>query len=311
MARKSDRPLVSLVLVAVLALLFGVLVPARHADHHDSGTEAIVNVMTFNIRYDNPADGPNAWPLRKDLAARTILFHEAGIVGIQEALRGQITDLETLLPDYAWFGIGRDAGRDGGEFNPVFYRKDRYRVLTQSTFWLSATPEVAGSRGWDGACNRIVTWAKFEDSASGVGFFVFNTHFDHRGLAARRESAGLLLRKIRDLAGDSPVIVTGDFNCSSADEPYRLLTTGVDGGPALRDSRGLSRTGSYGGARSFNGFKEDAGPGTVIDHIFVLRAAGVLRHGILADKWDGAFVSDHYPVLAGIAIAPKERKIPE
>jgi endonuclease/exonuclease/phosphatase family metal-dependent hydrolase len=300
--KKSDRPAVALVLVAVLALLFGSLGPGNHPERPAGEAPSALTVLSFNIRYDNPADGPNAWPNRKDLVAKTILFHEAGLVGMQEALRGQVADLESLLPGFGWFGVGRDDGREGGEFNPIFYRRDRFRLMSQSTFWLSATPAVAGSRGWDAACNRIVTWGEFEDLISGARFFLFNTHFDHRGPVARRESAGLLLRKVAEIAGDVPLVVTGDFNCVAADEPFRILRAGVENGPALLDSRELSQTGSYGGSSSFNGFKEETVSGTIIDHIFVRNAAAVTRHGILADRADGRFVSDHYPVLAGIVL---------
>ena len=300
--KKSDRPVVALILVAVLALLFGSLGPGNHEEQHAAGISSALNVLSFNIRYDNPADGPNAWPNRKDLVAKTILFHEAGLVGMQEALRGQIADLDSLLPGYARFGVGRDDGREGGEFNPIFYRRDRFRLMSQSTFWLSATPAVAGSRGWDAACNRIVTWGEFEDLTSSARFFLFNTHFDHRGPVARRESAGLLLRKVAEIAGDAPLIVTGDFNCAAADEPYLILRAGVENGPALLDSRDLSQAGSYGGSSSFNGFKNDTTSGAMIDHIFVRHVAAVSRHGILVDRGDGRFVSDHYPVLAGIVL---------
>jgi endonuclease/exonuclease/phosphatase family metal-dependent hydrolase len=302
MPPKSDRPLVALVLVAVLALLFAALEPGDHRDEHAAETPSVLNALTFNIRYDNPADGSNAWPNRKALVAKTILFHEIGIAGLQEALKGQVADLESLLPEYARFGVGRDDGREGGEFNPVFYRRDRYQVLSQSTFWLSATPTTAGSLGWDAACKRIVTWGEFTDRNSGRRFYFFNTHFDHRGALARRESAGLLLRKIKEIAGEAPVVVTGDFNCAAADEPYRILRAGVEGGPALLDSRDLSRSGSFGGSRSFNGFAEADGPGTIIDHIFVRNVAAVTRHGHLVERGDGRFVSDHYPVLAGIIL---------
>jgi endonuclease/exonuclease/phosphatase family metal-dependent hydrolase len=259
-------------------------------------------VMTFNLRYDNPGDGPNAWPNRKEMAAATVRFHEADVVGMQEALRGQISDLITLLPGYGWFGVGRDDGKDAGEFNPVFYRRDKLRVIEQATFWLSATPEVPGSRGWDGACNRIVTWARFEEIATGRSFHVFNTHFDHVGEVARRESAGLLLRRIAAIAGSGPAVVTGDFNCPPEGEPYRILVGGVEGGAALIDARTLSAAPAYGGRRSFSGFKPVTGPGEIIDHIFVRGGVSVLRSGIIADTWDGRFVSDHFPVLAEIRL---------
>ncbi len=261
-------------------------------------------VLTFNLRYDNPGDGPNAWPARKEIVASTILFHEAAVVGAQEALRGQIADLEALLPGYGWFGLGRDDGKEGGEFNPVFYDKSRLKLLEQATFWLSDTPDVPGSRGWDGACNRIVTWGRFEEIASGRTFHVFNTHLDHVGPTARREGARLLRRKVAEIAGPGPAVVTGDFNCTSEEEPYRILTAGDETAPPLRDARAVSLLPPYGGGRSFSGFRPFSGTGSIIDHIFIRGPVAVARTGVIADVWDGRFVSDHYPVLAEIVFDP-------
>jgi len=282
---------------AVLAAALAVWAAAA-ARSHEPG----LTVMTFNVRYDNPKDGPNAWPARKGLAAKTLLFHKADIVGMQECLRGQIADLETLLPGYAWVGVGRDDGKEAGEFCPIFFRKDRLRLLDQSTYWLSETPEEAGSPGWDGACRRIVTWARFAGTPDEGTFFVFNTHFDHVGPEARRKSAELLLRRLAAIAGEAPAVVTGDFNAAAEDEPVRILTSGLNGAPALRDAAALSLTGSYGGGRTFNGFRDEPGTGRIIDFIFVQGTGPVLRHGIIAEKWDGRFVSDHYPVLAEIVL---------
>ncbi len=148
--------------------------------------------MTFNIRVDVPSDSLNSWPYRKAKAASMIRFHQADIVGLQEALAGQLEDLAAGLPDYDWFGVGRDDGHDQGEFMAIFYLKKRFQVIKQSTFWLSETPQIPG-KGWDAACNRIVTWGEFKDNITGKVFYHFNTHFDHMGEIARQESAKLLL----------------------------------------------------------------------------------------------------------------------
>lgn len=180
-----------------------------------------LRVMSFNIRFNTARDSANAWPHRKDLAASMIRFHHANLAGLQEALKGQIDDLAERLPGYGWFGVGRDDGRDKGEFSAIFYRRDRFELLEESTFWLSEEPEVIGSKGWDAAITRIVTWGKLRDRSTGKVFFHFNTHFDHRGVRAREESASLLLTKIKEIAGTTPVIVTGDFNSRESSEPYR------------------------------------------------------------------------------------------
>ncbi len=285
-------------------LLLGAILLAPAAWAAGASRPAGVSVMTFNIRYDNPADGPDSWPLRRDRVARTILFHDAGIAGLQEALAGQVADLEARLPGYAWLGVGRDDGRDGGEFNPLFYDRERFAVETSGTFWLSETPERPGSRGWDAACSRIVTWARFRPRDGGPAFFVFNTHFDHRGGTARRESARLLLRRIAGLAAGEPVVVTGDFNAGPEEEPCRILVAGAADGPALLEARELSATGAYGGAGSFNGFSAKPPTASLIDHIYVRGVAGVRRWGVIAERWDGRPASDHYPVLAEILLPP-------
>lgn len=266
-----------------------------NADH--SG----LTILSFNIRYDNPQDGEHSWPHRQNLAAGTVLFHKADLIGMQEALRHQIEDLIPLLPGYDWIGVGREDGKAAGEFSPLFYKCSRLEPLAQSTFWLSETPDVAGSRSWDAALPRIVTWAKFRDAESGLEFFAFNTHFDHRGETARVESAALILKKVKAIAAGAPVIVTGDFNCTPDSEPYRILTTGAGGISGLKDTRNLV-DGPYGGSQTFNGFREDINPEQRIDYVFTGMGIQVLRFGVIADRWGGRFASDHYPVLAEILL---------
>jgi len=261
--------------------------------------------MTFNVRMDSLADGMNAWAARRDMVAATILFFDADFIGLQEPFANQVLDLAARLPDYAWAGVGREDGKAGGEFNPIFFKRARFRELARGVFWLSETPEKPGLKGWDAACPRLVTWLRLRDRASGVEVFVFNTHFDHMGETARRRSAGLLRARTAELAGRLPVVVTGDFNCVAADEPYRILTAEGEGIPPLIDSRCLARLPLYGGETSFNGFSPDPRPGALIDHIFVRHVGAVLQSGVIADRWDGRFVSDHFPVLAEIDLKGK------
>ncbi len=264
-----------------------------------------VRVMTFNIRYDEPRDKENAWPNRKEMVASMIRFHQADLVGVQEALERQMTDLEKLLPDYAWVGVGRADGKAGGEFSAIMYHKARFSRLESSTFWLSETPGVP-SKGWDAAYPRVVTWVKLKDSTTGKLFFHFNTHFDHRGVLAREESARLLLKRINSIAGQLPVVVTGDFNFNESSIGYQILTgktlqKEIRSQSSLRDARYLSQHGHHGPTSTFNEFKALI-PEMKIDYVLVKGTVRVLQHGALSDTWNGRFPSDHLPVLAEIVI---------
>ncbi|HET6569399.1 MAG TPA: endonuclease/exonuclease/phosphatase family protein, partial [Rhodothermales bacterium] len=139
-----------------------------------------LRVMSFNLRYNNPDDGLNAWPHRKETVAGMIRFHEADVVGVQEAQIAMLHDLDSLLTGYDWFGLPRASGDAHDEYSAILYRPERLELLDHDTFWLSETPDVR-SKGWDAALPRIVTWGKFRDKATGKVFFHFNTHFDHRG----------------------------------------------------------------------------------------------------------------------------------
>lgn len=260
-----------------------------------------IRVMTFNIRYDEPQDKENAWPNRKELVASMIRFHHADLVGVQEALARQLKDLERLLPDYSWVGVGRADGKAAGEFSAVLYRKNRFKHLESSTFWLSETPQVP-SAGWDAALPRIVTWIKLRDLQTGKIFYHFNTHFDHRGVRARGESARLLLDRTAQIAGNLPAVVTGDFNFTESSDGYKLLTKkNSEKASALRDARYVSEHGHHGPTSTFNEFKGLI-PDRKIDYVFVKGNIRVLQHGVLSDTWDGRFASDHLPVLAEIVL---------
>lgn len=302
MERRGPKPLRAR--RAVLAgLAIGLLASCARLPGPARAAAVTLRLMTFNIRMDTPADGPNAWPLRKELAAAAISFHRADIAGLQEVLHHQLLDLRTLLPDYAGVGVGRDDGRDAGEANPIFFLKSRFRLLASSTFWLSPTPETPGIKGWDAACPRIVTWARLRDAWTGRTLVVFNTHFDHVGDEARRESAALLLTRMPVIAAGSPVVLMGDLNSTRDDPAYKALVFGNDGFSVLRDARDAAPGRPYGPSSSFNGFRADSRPGPPIDHIFVGPSFDVLRAGVLPGSWEGRFVSDHDPVLAEVRLA--------
>jgi endonuclease/exonuclease/phosphatase family metal-dependent hydrolase len=264
-----------------------------------------LRVMTFNIRYNEPKDGINAWANRKTKVADVIRFHKADLIGVQEALDDQLKDLERLLPDFGWCGVGRADGKNGGEFSAIFYRKSRFNLLETKTFWLSETPEEVGSKGWDANLPRIVTWAKFYDRQTKKTFFHFNTHFDHIGEKARTESAKLLLAQTEKIAGKFSFVVTGDFNANESTDVYRILTGKIDATTTkLVDARYISVNGHFGGTSTFSAFKEPE-PDKKIDYVFVKENVKVLEHAVLSDRWDGLWASDHLPVLAEIVFGDK------
>jgi endonuclease/exonuclease/phosphatase family metal-dependent hydrolase len=261
-------------------------------------------VMTFNIRLNLASDGPNAWPLRKEIATSMIRFHRADLFGVQEALPEQLRDFDAMLPPFRRFGVGRNAERSG-EHSAIFYRHERFEVLKQDTFWLSETPDVAGVKGWDAAYERIVTWGHLRDRRTGATFFYFNTHFDHVGQQARRESARLLVRKVDEIAGrQAPVIVTGDFNDVAGSEPYRIV---IEAG--FRDAYSSSRLPHHGPTSTWNAFKAIE-PNRRIDFVFVRGGIDVLQHAILSDTFDGRFPSDHLPVVADVAVTSARTSLP-
>ena len=259
-----------------------------------------LNIMTFNIRYNTKNDSLNAWPYRKDNAASQIKFHNVHILGVQEALHEQVIDLSQSLSQYKYVGVGRDDGIIKGEYSAIFYDTAKLKLLGSSTFWLSLTPEIPGSKSWDAAITRIVTWAKFTDARSKRTFFVFNTHFDHMGKEARRESARLLKQKVKDIAGNNPVVITGDFNSKPSDDPIKILTDPADKDRFI-DTKAVSLTPHYGPQGTFNAFTPKETDNEPIDFIFLKGKWKVLQHATLSQTWEGRFSSDHFPVFAKLS----------
>ena len=258
-----------------------------------------LNVMSFNIRYDNPDDSLNNWKYRKDRAAQAILFYKADIVGTQEVLHNQLEDLKVRLPHYNVIGVGREDGKEKGEYSALWYNTERFDLTDSGYFWLSETPEVAGSKGWDGACERIATWAKLKDKADNREYLVMNTHLDHVGVVARREGISLMLNRINELAGNKPVIVTGDFNADPESDVIAHVTD-LNDSLHLTDARTVASI-VYGPSWSWHDFGElpyDRRP--LIDYVFVRGQLKVLRYGVLAETENEAFLSDHAPVLVEV-----------
>jgi len=256
-----------------------------------------LNVMSFNIRYDNPRDGLNAWDNRKELVIETIRNQKADIVGMQEVLSSQQEYLTASLSSYDSYAVGRDDGGLEGEMGSIFFLKDRFELLDKSTFWLSETPEVIGSKGWNAVLPRIVSWLKLNDLENNKVLYFFNTHFSHVGEEARLNSAKLLVERVSYIAGDNPVLITGDFNCTNDSRPYSIITEDNTPGIILFDTHYISETEHSGGLNTINSFGRSRKE-AIIDYIFCNSSFKVLSHGILTVKKDSIFVSDHYPVVA-------------
>ena len=266
----------------------------------------MLRIISYNIRYNNPGDGANAWPHRKERVAQLLRRHQPDLIGLQEVKKDQLDDLIPRLVDFDWVGVGRDDGKAQGEFAAIFYRRARFDLLDSGSIWLSETPAVIGSVGWDASMARIATWAEFVDKEHGISFCHLNTHFDHRGAVAQIESARLVRRFLAGRQRPLPAIVTGDFNITEKSATYQALTEPDDSTPPLLDAMHLSQNPHEGPAETFNGdFTEPLH--VKIDYIFVGQAQSstiqVRRHAILADNQAGVYPSDHLPVLAELVIA--------
>lgn len=261
------------------------------------GHSQTVNVATFNLRYDNPRDTGNLWKDRAPIVATLIQFHEFDIFGTQEGLKNQLEDLEKQLPEYESYGVGRDDGKAKGEHSAIFFRKDKFEKMEGGDFWLSDTPDKPGP-GWDARLNRICSWVKLKEKKSKRAFYVFNVHYDHQGVEARKQSSKLLLRKIPEIAGKSPVILTGDFNGNRETEWYTALSTSS----IFKDALTLAEK-PYINNGSFNAFRTNNPSNDIIDHIFLSGQFKVTRYGILTDTYHGKFPSDHFPVLVTVVLA--------
>jgi endonuclease/exonuclease/phosphatase family metal-dependent hydrolase len=260
-----------------------------------------VRVMSLNLRYDNPLDGPNAWPHRRDWLAEIVRREAAEMIGMQEARRPMIDDLTRRLPLMGWYGRGRDDGQDGGEFVPVFWNRERFEPEGRGVFWLSETPEMPGSRGWSAPLPRITTWVQLRERGTGRTLTVFNTHLDYESPASREQAARLIRERMRPHTESDLLLLTGDLNSTLADPPLQILTAPTDAGtPFLYDSRAVSHEPPTGPDSTWNGFRQIV-PGRRIDYILTHRPEVVRRHATLADQADGRFPTDHLPVLAECA----------
>lgn len=279
-------------LTSLLALVMSVLITAPAAL---AGSNAPINVATYNLRLNTPNDDQNVWGLRRGAVMALIRYHEFDLFGTQEALPEQINDLEALS-EYAHVGVGRDDGKNAGEHSAIFYRRARFTLIAHGDFWLSETPDRP-SKGWDArCCNRLATWVRLRDKTSGKTLLAVSVHFDHEGEVARRESAKLLLRWLeRQETGDA-VIALGDFNSAPDTEQIVAMKN------AMRDARTVSLAPPYGPLATFNDFKFGLAPSKLIDYIFLGPNIRVLKYAVLADSDGQRYPSDHFPVLAHIEL---------
>ncbi|MFD0835293.1 endonuclease/exonuclease/phosphatase family protein [Mariniflexile aquimaris] len=254
-----------------------------------------LSVMSYNIKLDYPKEGDNSWTNRKPFFINQLKFYEPDILGVQEAMPNQMKDMDSLLADYNFVGVGRDDGKDAGEYSAIFYKKAQFKVLKSSTFWLSHTPEKV-SMGWDAVCNRVCTYALFQNKSSKKTFWVFNTHFDHVGVEARKQSAILILQKIKELNTENhPVILMGDFNMEETHESIQLITK------TLRDSKKVSNI-VFGPEGTFNNFEFNKPVTRRIDFIFLSADIKVNKYAVLSDSNNCRYPSDHFPVYLKLAI---------
>lgn len=276
-----------------------------------------LKVGTYNLRYNNTHDSINAWPNRKNVVISLIRFYDFDVLGTQEALSDQVADLLTGLPDYAIVGVGRDDGKTKGEYAAIFYKKSKFTLMNSGTFWLSEKDIRRPNKGWDAALPRICTWVQLKDKKTNKIFFHFNTHFDHVGKQARANSARLIIAMIKKIAGNAPVILSGDFNVDQNNDPYKLI---VNSG-ILWDAYSTARV-RFALNGTFNAFNSQAYTDSRIDHVFVSRKFKAIRYGVLTDSYrkplnesvlkarsdnfpgevhlyqtDALLPSDHFPVL--------------
>lgn len=246
-----------------------------------------IKLVTYNIRQDTGGDrGVRDWSKR---APGVVAFLKAGgfsIVGLQEARHNQVEDIQKGLEKFVRLGVGRDDGKQAGEYSPIFYDPALWKPdpKEQGTFWLSDTPAKPGSMTWGNRVTRICTWVRLRDE-KGRGLYVFNTHWDHQSQNSREKAARLILARIKARAHpDEPVVLMGDFN-ATIDNPAveTLLDSGVLVDPGADEQK-----------LTFNYWKPGLREGLRIDHLFVSPA---LDEGKLKVLSDGDPVnSDHHPV---------------
>lgn len=284
-------------------------------------------VASYNIRLKTAVDDKkgDGWNDRKQVIFDLIQYHNFDIFGSQEVVQAQLDDLMAALGGYDYVGVAREDGKQKGEYSPIFFKKSKFKALDSGTFWLSQDTDKP-NKGWDAKYPRICTWVKLQDKCTKQVVWFFNTHFDHVGVIARSESSKLIVSKIKSMAGNDPVILTGDFNVDQTNEGYlAMANSGV-----MKDCYDLAKI-KHAQNGTINGFNPDRKTPSRIDHIFVSKAWTVFRYAVLTDsywtpiaesstelkagnfpteitsaKYQKRTPSDHYPISAEISLTGKE-----
>lgn len=250
-------------------------------------------LATYNIRFDTPKDAPaNTWQQRKLMIPQLIHFHDFDVFGIQEADADQLDYLSKALPEYILVADAEHRGQNG---SAIFFKAASFQLLNSNNFWLAPDPEKK-EKAWDAKFARGCTWVSLKDRKSGITFFYFNTHLDHVGITARKNSAVLLLSKIKEIAGENAAALGGDFNFNQYDENYAVMKSSG----FLQDAWDITKF-RYAPNGTFNGFNITRNSDQRIDHIFLTQQFKVERYGILTDNFGGKFPSDHFPVMIMVA----------
>ena len=263
-----------------------------------SSSSELMQVMSYNIRYDNPGDGKNNWKYRASKVAGMFETHDVALGGLQEVLHSQLGWLQDALPDYEFIGVGRDDGKTEGEYAPIFFRKADFELLNTDTIWLSKTPNEPGSKGWDAALPRITTFATLRHKASDTKILLGSAHYDHRGSRARVNSGAVIHDYITEVLAseDLPmVILTGDFN----DTPNSATTRAIETKNCLFDARRLAAD-VTGPNSTWNGFRSVAAYER-LDYVFLNPAVPVMKHVIDDRRIEKRYPSDHLPVIVSIS----------
>jgi endonuclease/exonuclease/phosphatase family metal-dependent hydrolase len=296
------------VIVYFSLLIFFSLFSCRGFTHLASSDGLELDVMTFNIRYGSANDGVNNWNNRSEMVFDIFRNYNPDIVGLQEALDFQITEIRKGTRNYGRIGVGREDGKTEGEYSAILYRLDRFEVDESGTFWFSDTQEVPGSTHWGNACVRICTWARFTEKISGQAFYVFNLHLDHVSQSSREKSVGLLTERIGQRKHKDPFIVTGDFNAGENNPAILYMKGSVAFGEGEKSKIPHPMVDTFRvihpdvkGVGTFNEFK-GIREGDKIDFIFATPDVKVLDAKIIYDNTNGRYPSDHFPVTATIEI---------